>query len=161
MRYNLLKKAIALLTAICLLLSLYGCSSTTSTSPTSLSEQILEKTTFSELKELSGTSLPSYFVFQDTSVKRFNVKVSATGKSADTIACFEVKDSDQRSKVVSGISQYLNKLSTSFKTTMEMEYQKVQNRLLLEFNNIIVLVVCNDYTAVTEFLSEFGAKEIF
>lgn len=147
------------LVAMLILLSC-SCNSKKEYDVTELSEEILNLTSFSEMKSLSGTSLPSYFVFQDGDVKRFNVKVSANAESADTLACFEVVDQKQRSTTISGISSYLANQSNSFKSTIEKEYNKVQKRLLVELENIIILVVANNTTDVWDYLTELGAKEV-
>lgn len=158
MLYTKTKKFIALLLVVILILS--GCSNKNQYTSVELSENILKLTTFSEMKPLSATSLSTYFVFGDGIVTRFNVNVSATGESADTLACFEVNNDEQRSTAITGISEYLTNLSTSFKTTMEQEYKKVENRLLVELDNIIILVICNDTAPVWDYLSELGAKEV-
>ena len=157
---NSVKKIILLFIIATLILIGCGCSSNNQYTTAELSEEILKLTSFSEMKQLSGASLPSYFVFQDGDVKRFNVMVSARGESADTLACFEVIDQKQRATTVSGISSYLANQSNSFKSTISKEYDKVQNRLLMELENIIILVVCNDSTAVWDYLTERGAKEV-
>ena len=161
MKHKVFIKTVSLLMSLILLFSICGCSHTNTYDSAELSKQILKKTSFSELKELSGSSLSSYFAFKDGDVKRFSVRVSATGESADTVACFEVLDDTQRSAVISGISKYLTKLSTSFKATMENEYNNVQNRVLVEVEDIVILVICNDYATVRQYLTDLGAKEIF
>ena len=157
---NSIKKIIIFLVVAILLLVNCGCASKKDYTVSEISEKILNLTSFSEMKQLSGTSLPSYFVFQDGDVKRFNAMVSANAESADTLACFEVIDEKQRSTIISGISSYLSNQSNSFKSTIEKEYNKVQNRLLAELENIIILVVCNNTTDVWEYLTELGAKEV-
>ncbi len=160
MTYTKIKSIVALVLVTIVLLTASGCGDAKKVNTTDLSEEILTLTTFSELKELSGASLPSYFRFSDGSVKRFNVRISATGESADTLACFEVKDKEQRTTAIKGISQYLSDLSTFFKPTMESEYQKVENRLLVELDDVIVLVICNDIETVWNYLASLGAKEV-
>lgn len=160
MKYISIKKIIVFVLSLVLSLVITGCDDKENYSSAEISKEISQIATFSEMKELSGNSLPTYFVFQDGSVKRFSVKVSATGQSADTLACFEVNDKEQRQAAISGISQYLTNLSTSFKSTMEMEYKKVEKRLLFEVENTIVLVICSDTAAVEEYLTKLGAKEV-
>lgn len=157
---NSIKKFFIFFIITLLILTGCSCSSKSNYNVTELSEEILSLTSFSEMKSLSGTSLPSYFIFQDGDVKRFNVMISASNESSDTLACFEVIDEKQRSLVVSGISGYLTNQSNSFKSTIEKEYNKVQNRLLVELGSIIILVVCNDTTPVWDYLTELGAKEV-
>ncbi|MBQ5765106.1 MAG: DUF4358 domain-containing protein [Clostridia bacterium] len=160
MHCSILKKVISVVSIVILLITACGCSAQKSYDLNEISEAIVGTTEFSELKELSGTTLTSYFGFQDSDVKRFNVKVSATAESADTVACFEVNDKAGQEKVVSGISNYLTGRATSFKATMESEYNKVQSRLLVQVDNVIILVVCSDYAPVTEYLNDLGAKEV-
>jgi hypothetical protein len=158
MIYTYIKKVICLLLVVVLFLS--GCTVKNRYTTAELSEEIFTLTTFSELKQLSGASLSTYFVFGDGDVKRFNVNVSATGESADTLACFEVNNAEQRSTAITGISNYLTNLSTAFKSTMEQEYKKVENRLLVEIDNIIILVICNDTAPVWNYLNDLSAKEV-
>ncbi len=160
MMKNIIKSIVAVLCLAALLFSFCSCKEETEYDLNEISQNILEVSEFSSLEELSGTSLFSYFGFQDTAVKRFNVKVSATGKSADTIACFEVNDDAGYETVVAGISQYLNSRSASFETTLENEYTKIQSRLLVRVDNIIILVICNNYPQVTKYLTELGATEV-
>lgn len=157
---NTIKRIVACLCLVALLFSFCSCKEETEYDLNEISQNILEITEISSFEELSGTAIFSYFGFQDTEVKRFNVKVSATGESADTIACFEVNDEDGYERVVTGISHYLNSRSESFKTTLENEYAKIQSRLLVRVDNIIILVICDNYPQVTKYLTELGAAEV-
>lgn len=160
MHYSLAKKVISIISLFVLLFTFCSCSVSKKYDLNEISEDIVNSTEFSSLKELSGTMLTSYFGFQDLDVKRFNVKVSATGESADTVACFEVNEKEAQDKVISGISNYLTGRTTSFKATMEGEYNKIQSRLLVQVDNVIILVICGDYAPVAEYLDELGAKEV-
>ncbi|MBQ7107505.1 MAG: DUF4358 domain-containing protein [Clostridia bacterium] len=160
MQKNSIKRLICLLLTLILTVTLFGCSAKSEYSVKDFSEKFLELTPFSEMKSLSGSSLPSYFVFSDANVKRFDVMVSANADSADTIACFEVINKEQRKAAISGISHYLTNQHTSFKSTIEKEFNKVQNRVLAEVENFIILVVCNDTTAIWDYLNSIGAKEV-
>ncbi len=113
------------------------------------------------LISLSASALPSYFEFQDADVKRFSAWVSADGESADTVAAFEVTDKSGHNKVVSGISSYLTKLTSSFKNTMDSEYQKIQNRILVEDDHIVLLVICDNTGALEPLLNEWQVSPIY
>lgn len=158
MIYTNFKRIISTILAVLLAFSSVGCSDAKSYDSVEIAEEILEVAAFSEMKELSGSSLPSYFIFGDGSVKRYNVWVSANGESADTLACFQAKDSEQRSTAIAGIKQHLTFYSQSFASTME--YQKIEKRLLVEVGDVIVLVICNDTAPVWDYLSGIGAKEV-
>ncbi len=160
MTKNSIKKIFCLLLSFLLIFAACGCSAKADYSVSEFSEKILTLASFSEMKKLSGNSLSSYFVFSDGDVKRFNVMVSANAESADTIACFEIAHKEQRKAAISGISHYLTNQTASFRSTIDKEYNKVQNRVLAELDNFIILVVCNDTTAVWEYLKSLGAKEV-
>lgn len=160
MHFSIAKKAISIISLFVLLFTICGCSAQKTYDLNEISVDIINVTEFSELKEISGTTLTSYFGFQDSDVLRFSVKVSASGESADTVACFELNDQADQEKVVSGISTYLTGRATSFKATMESEYNKVQSRLLMQVDNVIILVICGDYTPVAQYLADLGAKEV-
>lgn len=161
MRFAAIKRAISIISLLVLLVTACGCSSGGNINPSDLSESLVAQTEFAEMKQLSGAAISSYFGFKDSDVKRFSVAVSAKGESADTVACFEITDTEQQSTVVTGISQYLTKLSTSFKATMESEYYKVQNRVLVKLDDMVVLVICSDHKTMGNYLTDLGAKEIF
>lgn len=160
MQKKSINRLLCLLLALLLTVTLFGCSAKTDYSVKGFSEKILTLTPFSEMNTLSGNSLSSYFIFSDGNVKRFDVKISANADSADTIACFEVVDKEQRATVISGISHYLTNQNTSFKSTIANEFNKVQNRVLVELENFIILVVCKDASPVLEYLNALGAKEV-
>lgn len=154
------------LSAICVTLAILvmlfcGCKGTDSISPIDLTERIYSNYNFSSLKSLSGSDLSSHFQFQDSDVKRFSVLINASADSADTIAAFEVTDEKQHALVVSGISGYITKLSTSFKNTIPAEYTKIQNRIFVEIDNVILLVICSETDEVEKMLSSLSAKPIY
>lgn len=159
---NIKSKKIIIIAAVCIALSmLCGCSGKVHIDSTELVENIKKVGSFSELISLSGDKLSSYFGFSDTDVHRFNVSISKSGTSADTIAAFEVKNSDQKDTVIQGLSQYLAKLSASFKNTMKSEFNKTETCLIMENENMVVLVICFDSDSVKELLVSKGLVSIY
>lgn len=158
---RLLQPAIAVALVLCLVFSCCACGKGSVQTPGNIVKAIKEQNNFSKLNMLSNDKLSSYFQFKDSDVKRFCVMVSDSEKSSDTIACFEPADKAGRSVVISGISQYLTTLSTSFKTTIDSEYTKIQNRILMETESLIVLVICAEPKGVAKQLEKMGAKQIY
>lgn len=154
-------KVISLISLLLVLCLLCSCSKPVEQTPSELVDQIQSQNNFTELSSLSGDKLSSYFQFRDTDIKRFSALISVTGESADTVAAFELADQSQYDTVITGITQYLTNLASFFRSTMESEYKKIQNRVLVEMDQIILLVVCADYTAVETQLTELGAKTIY
>ena len=150
---------IAILLSFLLLLS--GCAKKEATKPFELAEKIKESAPFAELSPLSGDKLSSHFGFTDAHVRRYSVLISSSGESADTIAIFEILEQDTKPTVVTGISGYLTQMSSSFKNTIEAEYNKVSSRVLMELDDIIVLVICSDSQKVKDLLDQMGAKDLY
>ncbi len=155
------KKCRLAVVLLLLVVLLCGCRGATAPTPSEMTDQVTQKLTGVELKPLSGTALNSYFEFQDTEVNRFSVFVSASASSADTVAAFEARDDKQQNAVISGISGYLSKLSSSFKNTMDSEYQKIQNRVLVQIDQTVLLVICSDTSVVEPLLENWGAQPIY
>lgn len=156
------KALCAICVALVILITLFcGCKGNDSISPMDLTDHIYSKYNFSSLNSLSGSDLSSHFQFQDSDVKRFSVLISASADSADTIAAFEVTDEKQHALVVSGISGYITKLSTSFKNTITTEYTKIQNRIFVEIDNVILLVICSEPDEIEKMLLSLSAEPIY
>ena len=160
MRKAIKKTACILLCLILAVGLLSGCSGNNELNPSKLADKIKEQTAFSQLKNLSGADLASHFHFKDSDVKSFCAMISASGESADTIACFELRDDEDQELVVSGITQYLANRIVALKATMVNEYEKVLNRVLVRVEDTVVLVICSDYKAVTTFLDGLDTEEI-
>lgn len=156
-----LAKKIVPVFMVFILLLLVGCESNSVLSPAEITEKIICENTFSEMGSLSGDKLSSYFQFSDTDVKRFSVLISTSTDSADTVAAFEVDDQEKQTLVISGISQYVTKLSSAMKSSMESEYNKVQSRLLMKNKNTIILVICSEPENVQNQLEQIGAKAVY
>lgn len=138
-----------------------GCKSDNELTPATLTKRIISKLDLSDLSALSGSTLPAHFQIQDTDIKRFSVLIDASATSADTVAAFEVVDDNQQTAVVSGISGYITKLSTSFESTITTEYTKTQNRILVKIDDIILLVICSEPEKLESYLSSLSAEPIY
>ncbi len=154
-------KILLVLSLSVLLIFASGCSEEVSISTTQLAEEIQTKTEFAPLSSLSGDKLMSYFGFGDDNLHRFTVLIGSSGDTADTVAVFETKTSEQRTEVITGINNYTSKLAASLKTTMEAEFNKVDARLLFQLDNTIVLVICSDTKSVEEYLAQLGATPVY
>ncbi len=140
---------------------LTGCKDTNELTPSTLTEHICAKLELNELTPLSGSNLPAHFQIQDTDIKRFSVFIDASASSADTVAAFEIVDDAQQTAVITGISSYITKLTTSFEATITSEYQKTQNRILVKIDNIILLVISANSERLEAYLSSLSAEPIY
>ncbi len=138
-----------------------ACDSKVSMSPAEITEKIMSEITITEPNSLSGDKLSAYFQFKDTDVKRFSVLISGSTDSADTLAAFEVVNEEKQNLVITGIAEYLTKLSSAMKHSVESEYIKVQSRLLMKTENTIILVICSEPDKALRLLEDIGAKAVY
>lgn len=157
MNHFLFKKIVPLFLCAVLFLTVAGCGEN-STSPSDIAEAVKTTHSFTSLNALTGDKLSAYFQFSDSDVKRFCVYISGVNESADMIASFELKDEESKTKILNGISLYLNNKSKIYKGNLETEYQKIQNRVLMQVGSSITLVICEDYTAVEAQLKKLGGQ---
>lgn len=151
------KKIIPFFLCAVFFLTVAGCGKS-SLSPSEIVENVKNSHHFSALNPLTGDKLSAYFQFSDSDVKRFCVYISGVNESADIIASFELKSEENKAKILNGISLYLNNKSKIYKGNLETEYQKIQNRVLMQIGSSVTLVVCEDYSAVETQLKKLGGQ---
>lgn len=152
-----LRRIVSVLLAVLVLLSFASCNRA-ALSPAEITESIKTNHHFSSLSELSGDKLSAYFQFNDSDVKRFSVYISNATESSDVIAAFEFRDDTEKSKIMNGVSLFLNNKAEVYKNNFETEYQKIQNRIFMQVDSIIVVVICEDYRQVETELKDLGGQ---
>lgn len=157
---SFMKICTAFIMALTMIL-LSACSGEEPISPAEITEKIMSEITITEPNSLSGDKLSAYFQFKDTDVKRFSVLISGSTDSADTLAAFEVVNEEKQNLVITGIAEYLTKLSSAMKHSVESEYIKVQSRLLMKTENTIILVICSEPDKALRLLEDIGAKAVY
>ena len=59
---------------------------------------------------------------------------------------------------MNGISLFLNNKAEVYKNNFEAEYQKILNRIFMQVDSIIVVVICEDYRQVETELKDLGGQ---
>ncbi len=123
-----------------------------------------------ELKEASGSQvtwvslssdqLSNYYGFAGESLQDFCVYISDSEELSNEIAVFLPKDSDARLRVLDGINQRINKVAATFRNLSATEYKKIQSRLIMELDSMVILAVTNDSELSYNILKEMGAQQI-
>lgn len=146
--------------ALVIVLTLCGCSGANEKSPKEITTLLTEELDLSGFTVVTGETLSHYFGFNSDDVKSFSFVVSEIDTSGDMIAAFEFENDNSKQLIIDGIGNYFSKTASVLKDNMTGEYLKIQNRILFEYNNIIILVVCGDIETAKTVLSNIGAKEL-
>lgn len=154
-----MKKLLSVILITILLFTLSACTNN-SKSPKEITNYLTEELDIEGLTTVKGETLSHYFGFTIESLESFSFVVSADDNKADMIAAFEVKNDETQKQVIDGIGNYLSGKASILKTNMTTEYNKISNRVVYKYNNIIVLVVCGDSNTAIKALEEIGATEL-
>lgn len=156
MKRNITVTAIILLA--CLLL-LSGCSGGTDAPTADMVAQKVSKG-WDGMTEMSYDEISANYYFSPKLLDDFTVMVSDSDENATEAAVFRLKESGNRGAVLEGIKKHLSERATAFQNVLESEYDKIQNRLLMELDDMIVLVITGDRDTALTTLTDMGAKEI-
>ncbi len=153
-------KIISVFAALLLLTCSAACGQQTDMTPKEITLYLEQQLDLNELTEVPGEKISSYFGFSIDEIKSGSLLTASSGSSSDMLAAFEYKDSSNREKIIDNVVNYLSATASTFKNTMDAEYRKIQSRLLYEYGDIIILVVCGNWDNAAEVLAEMGAVEI-
>lgn len=155
-----MKKIISIILVLALCMSFAGCNKPSYKSPKEITTYLTEKLDLDELTSVSGDKLSSYFGFKSDEVKAASFLISKNENSADMVAAFEYKDKNNRKKIIDNIAIYFTNAQSTLKNNLAAEYQKTLNRIICEYNGVVILVVCSDSNAAAQILKDYGAEEI-
>ncbi len=109
---------------------------------------------------LTGDQLSNYYGFSGEILRDFSVVVSDSDSLSDEIAVFDPKSPDDRLALLDGVNRHLTETAAGFRALNETEYKKLQNRLILELDGRIVLVVSDNVAQLYTVLKNLGAQEV-
>lgn len=155
-----MRKVLSVILACVLVFMLTACNSNDSMSAKEITTYITTELNLVDLTTVKGETLSHYFGFNSKDIKAFSLVVSTNEASSDMIAAFEYSNDESKKKIIDGVANYFAKKSSVLKDNVTDEYAKIQNRLLFEYQNIIVLVVCNEAETAKTALKSIGAKEL-
>ena len=154
-----LRRIISAIVMLFVLLSFAGCAQSKNTlSPAEITETIKSNHAFSSLSALTGDKLSAYFQFNDSDVKRFSAYISNATEASDVIAAFEYRNDHEKSKIMNGISLFLNNKAEVYKNNFETEYLKIQNRVFMQVGSVIVIVIGEEYKQIETELKDLGGQ---
>ena len=155
-----MRKVLSVILAIFMLLMLVACNNGESMSAKEITTYLTDELNLSGFTTVKGETLSHYFGFNGKDVKAFSLVVSSNEASSDMIAAFEFENNESKKIIIDGIANYFAKKSSVLKDNVTAEYTKIQNRLLYEYNDVIILVVCDEAETAKTALKDIGATEL-
>lgn len=155
-----MRKVLSVILAIFMLLMLVACNNGESMSAKEITTYLTDELNLSGFTTVKGETLSHYFGFNGKDVKAFSLVVSSNEASSDMIAAFEFENNESKKIIIDGIANYFAKKSSVLKDNVTAEYTKIQNRLLYEYNDVIILVVCDEAETAKTALKGIGASEL-
>ena len=155
-----MKRLIGVILAVLLIFTLTACNGADELSVKEITTQITSELDLSGFTNVKGETLSRYFGFKSADIESFSFLVSEDEAKSEMIAAFEYKDNDGKKLIIDGIGNYFLNKASVLKDNVTAEYEKIQSRLIYEYKNIIVLVVCDDTESARTVLEGFGATEL-
>lgn len=155
-----MKRFLSVIIAVIFIFTLTACNTTGKMSVKEITTHLTEELDLNGFTNVKGETLSHYFGFKSEEIKSFSFLVSEDDSSSNMMGAFEYKNADSKKLVIDGIANYFAKKSSILKDNVTAEYTKIQNRLLFEYQNIIVLVVCDEAETAKTVLNNIGAQEL-
>ena len=155
-----MRKVLSIILAALLLFMLTACNNSENMSAKEITTYVTDELNLTGFTNVKGETLSHYFGFNSKDVKAFSLVVSENEAQSDMIAAFEYENKEGKQKVIDGIANYFARKSIVLKDNLTAEYTKIQNRLLFEYNNMIILVVCGEAETAKTALKTIGANEL-
>ena len=124
---------------------------------TQLNEVVLED---SETVSLSDDQLLNYFSFGTDVLSDYRVSLRESESGFQMVAVFAPKNQDNRKTVLEGINKAIAVTASTYKALNQGEYQKIQNRLLYEKDDLLILVVSDQYDKARSVLEQYKCRSM-
>ena len=155
-----MRKVLSVILALVMVFLFAGCNNGEIMSAKEVTTYITDELNLSGLTTVKGETLSHYFGFNSNDIEAFSLVVSSNEAKSDMIAAFEYGNGESKKKIIDGIANYFAKKSSVLKDNLTAEYTKIQNRLIFEYKNQIILVVCDEAETAKTVLNAIGAKEL-
>ncbi len=156
------KRIIALLLAVVFLLcGLCSCSEKETLTVDEISERLNELCFVNvDNYEVSKADIENRFNFDGNKLSDYSVRLCDSEEKFICVAVLSLKNSEDKKELTDTFSAVAKNTASSYGTLNASEYTKIQKRLFYEYNDIIIFIVADDYTAPENYLKEIGAKPI-
>ncbi len=105
---------------------------------------------------LRSTDISAYFGFSDEKVTELSVFINDDDEHYDMAAAFEFETSDDMRAVIEALNKSLITAKETFENVNNSEATKIKNKLILKNDNMLVVVVSNNYEKIGKELANYG-----
>ena len=155
-----MKRLLSVILAILLIFTLTACNGVNELSVKEITTHITSELDLTGFTNVKGETLSHYFGFSSEDIKSFSFLVSEDEAKSEMIAAFEYENDDGKKLIIDGIGNYFLNKASVLKDNVTAEYEKIQSRLIYEYENTIILVVCGDTLSARTVLEGIGATEL-
>ncbi len=110
--------------------------------------------------EVSKADIENRFNFDGNKLGDYSVRLCDSEEKFICVAVLKLKNSEDKKSILEEFNSVAKNTASSYGTLNAKEYTKIQKRLFYEYNDIIIFIVADDYTAPEKYLKEIGAKPI-
>ncbi len=110
--------------------------------------------------EVNKADIENRFNFDGNKLSDYSVRLSDSEEKFICVAVLKLKNNEDKKALTDAFSSVAKDTASSYGALNATEYAKIQKRLFYEYNDIIIFVVSDDYSASEEYLKEIGAKPI-
>ncbi len=109
-------------------------------------------------KQLGGDQLSSYFGFEADITKAYTAYINGAENHFDIIIAAQPVDPEARADIIKGLTFAMTTASSNFKSANETEYKKITSGRIVETDDILILVIMDNYDKINGYFEELGAK---
>lgn len=159
MKVNRLIRAVLLL--LTLIFCLTSCKGEERLSVEEISAS-LEELCFSgqEVYEISKADIENRFNFDGNLLEECAIKLSKNEQNFLMVAVLQLKEDTDRAVITEGINATVKAASASFSVLGNSTLARIQQRLYYEYEDILIVVICENYDGVKNYLDSIGAKTV-
>ena len=155
-----MKRVIATILVVMLLLTSCGSSNLSSPDAEELATQILETLGEADDFVLADSETVDIVFCCDSSVyEDYCVMYTTVDASADIIAIFKSPDSDTQSETEEMLDDFLESRLNDFKGYAPLEEQKIENTKLITYGRYDILIIISDFDAAKSVVDSTFATE--
>ncbi len=157
-----IKKLLAALLAVCLVVAFCGCESATF-SPKDFTDTMLALSAEEITKDtytLDGNQIESYFGFKSDLLSDFSVIINSHDESIFEIGALQIEDDSDLNTVIDGINRRHDDNNQTLSFINNSSLSSSLGFLLMKSGSTVIYAIASDVSVMSAALAEMGATEI-
>ena len=124
-------------------------------------KSVVFKSDFPEMVELGKSQLSNYYNFEEKWLDEFSVYIADSETSSDEVGIFRIASKDYVKDVVAAVEQRVNTQISMLNNQNEVELQKLSDRILLQRDDIIVMVISGEGKDISKrLIDDYGFSTV-